>query len=104
MLSRAPDAAPCAAVAAWCAADPGPWLHSASVGPGSAVHREGRCAASRTRCIGPSFRGLRVVRNGRTRADEIAVAVDVVDATDRRPVFVRARGAGGEAAFGAGIG
>ena len=58
---RAPDAAASARLrasstryvfAAWCAADPGPTqlLH---LGPGSAAHREERCAASRTRYDAP---------------------------------------------------
>src|SRR6266478_4677309 len=50
------------------------------------------------------FRRLRVIRNRRARADQIAVAIDIVDASDRRPVFVGARGAGGEASLGAAIG
>src|SRR6266436_3247547 len=42
------------------------------------------------------FRRLRAIRNRRTRAHQIAVAIDVVDASDRAPVFVRARSACGE--------
>src|SRR5882757_844838 len=49
--SRAPDAAQRGALAAWCAAKPGPMPPShEDVGPGSAVHREERCTASGTRC------------------------------------------------------
>jgi hypothetical protein len=45
-LSRSPDAAQRAAVAAWCAADPGPIFLWSRLGPGSAVHRR-RDAAPR---------------------------------------------------------
>src|SRR6266852_4924183 len=48
--ARSPDAAQRAAVAAWCAADPGPIsLGDVVVGPGSAEQREERCTASGTR-------------------------------------------------------
>src|SRR6185437_15201060 len=46
---RAPDAAQRAALAAWCAADPGSTFERLPMGPGSAVHREERCTASGTR-------------------------------------------------------
>src|SRR5450432_4133325 len=36
-----------------------------------------------------SLRGLRVIRNRRARANQIAVAMDVVDPPHRTPVFVR---------------
>src|SRR6267378_8700935 len=39
-MVRAPDAAQRAALAAWCAADPGPILIGESMGPGSAEQRE----------------------------------------------------------------
>src|SRR5262249_3094711 len=52
----------------------------------------------------PSLRGQRVIRNRRARADQVAVAIDVVHASDRTPVFVRPRGAGREAALGAAVG
>ena len=38
----------------------------------------------------PSLRGLRVIRDRRARADQIAVAIGIVDPADRRPIFVRA--------------
>src|ERR1700694_1666672 len=54
--------------------------------------------------IVPSLRWLRVILDRRAGANQIAVAIDIVDPSDRRPVFVRARSAGGEAALGAAIG
>src|SRR5260221_12264074 len=53
------------------------------------IHREGRCTASGTGWIcAPSLRGLRVILDRRARANQIAVAIDIVDASDRTPVFV----------------
>src|SRR5690349_10529519 len=49
------------------------------------------------------LRGLRVVFDGWTGTDEIAVAVGIVDPSDRRPVFIRSRGSGREAALGSAI-
>src|SRR5262245_29685326 len=51
-----------------------------------------------------SLRRLRVILNRRARAHKVAVAIDVVDASDRAPVFVRARDAVGETARGTAIG
>src|SRR6266536_4603478 len=52
---RMPAACPgCRAARLRCAADPGPCLHDASVGPGSATQREERCVASGTRDTTPS--------------------------------------------------
>src|SRR5258707_14802365 len=50
VLVSCPDAAQRAALAAWCAADPGPTC-SATVGPRSAEQREERCTASGTRSL-----------------------------------------------------
>src|ERR1700704_4431823 len=52
----------------------------------------------------PSLRRLRVVLDRRARADEVTIAVDIVDAPHRTPVLVSARGTCGKAALGAGIG
>src|SRR3546814_1633244 len=49
------------------------------------------------------FGGLRIIGKRRAGADEIAVAIAVVDAVDRRPVFVGGR-ARREATFAARIG
>src|SRR6266436_1190329 len=51
-----------------------------------------------------SLRRLGVLSNRRTRADQITVAIDVVDAADRTPIFVGSRRAGREAALGAAVG
>src|SRR3569623_725268 len=50
-----------------------------------------------------SLRRLRVIADRRTGAYQIAVAIDVVNASDRRPVFVLTRAAVGEAALRARI-
>src|ERR1700733_13153608 len=50
------------------------------------------------------FRRLRVVRDRRARAHQVAIAIDIVDASDRAPVLVGARGAGRKAALGAAVG
>ena len=47
---------------------------------------------------------MSVVLDRRAGAHQIAVAIDVVDAADRRPVLVVARGAGRKAAVGARVG
>src|SRR5215471_5335199 len=47
---------------------------------------------------------LRVVRDRRAGADQVAVAIDVVDAANRGPIFIRARNAVREAALGAAVG
>src|SRR3979490_2332805 len=52
----------------------------------------------------PSLRRLPVVLDARPRADEVTIAVNIVDPPDRTPVFVTARGTCGKAALGAGIG
>src|ERR1700716_4133209 len=52
----------------------------------------------------PSLRRPRVVLDRRARADEVTIAVNIVDPPDRTPVFVSARGTCGKAALGAGIG
>src|SRR3981189_2172130 len=52
----------------------------------------------------PSLRRLRVVLDRRARADEVTVAVDIVDAPHRTPVLASARGTSGKAALGAAIG
>ena len=52
----------------------------------------------------PSFRRPRVITNRRTRANQIPVAVDIVDPPHRAPVFVRTRTPCRKAPFRAGIG
>src|SRR5260370_27279608 len=51
-----------------------------------------------------SLRRLRVIVDRRARADQIAVAIDIVDPPDRAPILIRARHARRETALRAAIG
>jgi hypothetical protein len=72
---------------------------------GFALMRALRCAIAHrgVTAFRPSLRRLGVVRDRRAGADQVAVAIDVVDAADRAPVLVGARGAGREAALDAAV-
>jgi hypothetical protein len=63
-----------------------------------------RCSPVQDWTVVPLLRRLRVALHRRAGADEVTVAVGIVDPSDRAPVFVRPRGAGREAALGAAVG
>src|SRR6201996_7005053 len=66
---------------------------------GEILSRDAHCSWRRT-----LLRRLRVILDRRAGADQIAIAIDIVDAADRAPVFVGARRARRKAALGAAIG